>query len=183
VLQASLLAEVAWRGMTYTPNGVQETCMDKIADWMAGGGKRWLMLSGLPGNGKTTVMRATVTTFEYLQKTDEYGDHISVKQVTARQINAAAILQDNYKIYNNIAGQKFLAIDDMGVEPVEVVCYGNVDTPVVDLLLYRYQHLLSTIVSTNLTPADIRAKYGDRIADRFNEMFNVVVFSNQTFRK
>ena len=75
-----------------------------------------------------------------------------------------------------------LAIDDLGKEPTEVLDYGNVLSPVVDLMEYRYQHQLFTAVTTNLTPDEIRDKYGKRIADRFNEMLEVIVFEDISYR-
>jgi DNA replication protein DnaC len=41
---------------------------------------------------------------------------------------------------------------------------------------------LFTIITTNLTPAEIREKYGDRIADRMNEMMVKIIFNNPTYR-
>ena len=45
-----------------------------------------------------------------------------------------------------------LGIDDLGTEPSEVSDYGNVYTPVIDLLTKRYEEQLFTIITTNLTP-------------------------------
>jgi DNA replication protein DnaC len=42
---------------------------------------------------------------------------------------------------------------------------------------------LFTIITTNLTPSEIREKYGDRIADRMNEMMVKIIFNNDTYRK
>ena len=75
-----------------------------------------------------------------------------------------------------------LSIDDLGVEPSEVLDYGNVLSPVIELLSRRYNAQLFTIVTTNLTPKQIREHYGERIADRFNEMFERIVFENSTYR-
>jgi DNA replication protein DnaC len=75
-----------------------------------------------------------------------------------------------------------LAIDDLGIEPVEVMDYGNLLCPLVDLLTKRYDLQLFTLVTTNLTPAEIRARYGDRIADRLNEMMLKIVFTNESYR-
>lgn len=48
--------------------------------------------------------------------------------------------------------------------------YGNVLSPMVDLLTKRYDLQLFTIVTTNLTPQEIRTNYGDRIADRLDDI-------------
>ena len=75
-----------------------------------------------------------------------------------------------------------LGIDDLGTEPQEVMDFGNVVTPVIDLLTKRYDEQLFTIITTNLTPKQIRKHYGDRIADRLNEMVEKIVFNNGTYR-
>ena len=75
-----------------------------------------------------------------------------------------------------------LAIEDMGREPAEILEFGNTASPVIDLLEYRYDNQLFTFITTNLTPAQIREKYGNRIADRFNEMMETIVFKNGTYR-
>lgn len=75
-----------------------------------------------------------------------------------------------------------LGIDDLGTEPSEVLDYGNIYTPVIDLLTKRYEEQLFTIITINLTPQQIRGHYGDRIADRLNEMVKKIVFNNCTYR-
>ena len=75
-----------------------------------------------------------------------------------------------------------LGIDDLGTEPSEVLDYGNIYTPVIDLLTKRYEEQLFTIITTNLTPQQIRGHYDDRIADRLNEMIKKIVFNNCTYR-
>lgn len=59
---------------------------------------------------------------------------------------------------------------------------GNVVGPIVELLTKRYDEQLFTIMTTNLTPEGIRKRYGDRIADRLNEMTIVIPFKNPTYR-
>ena len=76
-----------------------------------------------------------------------------------------------------------LCIDDVGLEPTEVLDYGNAINPVIEILEQRYQRQLFTFITTNLTPKQIREKYGDRIADRFNEMMKCIVYKNPTFRQ
>ena len=56
-------------------------------------------------------------------------------------------------------------------------------SPITELLEYRYNQRLTTIVTTNLEPSEIREKYGDRIADRFNEMFALVSYTGVSYRR
>jgi len=60
--------------------------------------------------------------------------------------------------------------------------YGNRVTPVIDLLSSRYDRMMFTVVTTNLTPKQIRSTYGDRIADRFNEMMLIIPYESPSFR-
>jgi DNA replication protein DnaC len=85
----------------------------------------------------------------------------------------------------------YLGIDDMGKEPKEVLDYGNVCNPVIDLIEYRYDKQLTTFITTNLPPKSdsekkivgIDTHYGVRIADRFNEMIEKIVFNDGSYRR
>ena len=89
----------------------------------------------------------------------------------------------DYDDLQELRSEELLAIDDLGKEPTEVLDYGNVLNPVIDILEYRYNRQLFTVVTTNLTPKEIREKYGARIADRFNEMLHVIRFQDISYRK
>jgi DNA replication protein DnaC len=93
------------------------------------------------------------------------------------------MMKADYQAWEKLCQVDMLAIDDLGIEPVEVMDFGNVLCPVVDLLTKRYDMQLFTIITTNLTPSEIREKYGDRIADRMNEMMVKIIFNNDTYRK
>ena len=95
----------------------------------------------------------------------------------------AKLVAINPQEFDAIRRTALLAIDDMGKEPAEVLDYGNAYNPVIELMEYRYNEQLFTIISTNLTPKQVREKYGNRIADRFNEMMNVIAFTHETYRK
>ena len=95
------------------------------------------------------------------------------------------ILPEEYKDRKRFAelrSERLLAIDDLGKEAAEVLDFGNALSPVIDLLEYRYQHQLFTAITTNLTNEEITKKYGKRIADRFNEMLEVIIFQDITYR-
>ena len=79
-------------------------------------------------------------------------------------------------------GKLQLGIDDIGTEPAEVQDYGNFIYPIKELLAMRYDAQLFTVFTTNLEPKEIRQRYGDRIADRLNEMMTKVVYRNPTYR-
>lgn len=109
-----------------------------------------------------------------------YGACYGLTIVDALQI--AQLCKTNHTKYLELVQDDMLAIDDLGTEPVEVMDYGNIITPIIDLLTKRYEAQLFTIVTTNLDPKDIRKRYGDRIADRLNEMMEKIVYRNPTYR-
>ena len=90
--------------------------------------------------------------------------------------------RDRHQEWRTLSRRNMLAIDDLGTEPVEIQDYGNHLSPVIDLLYKRYDEQLFTIITTNLTPKEIRERYGERIADRLNEMAFRIVFDNDTYR-
>ena len=88
-----------------------------------------------------------------------------------------------YNEWRNLMRTPLLIVDDLGVEPREIMDYGNVFTPLVDLITLRYDEQLYTIFTTNLTPSQLEEKYGKRIVDRLNEMVETIVFENGTYRR
>ena len=94
----------------------------------------------------------------------------------------ARLCKSDFREWENLCSLPMLAVDDLGIEPLEIQDYGNILSPMVDLLTRRYDRQFFTMLTTNLTPQEIRAKYGDRIADRLNEMMVKIVFGNPTYR-
>ena len=150
-----------------------------------------LMFCGTVGNGKTTMMKAfrdcanyldTCHHFEFLDNPD-YGYRFrpEMRIVDVRDIVQAA--KNDYSQFERIKKIQMLGIDDLGKEPAEILDYGNLLSPVIELIEYRYEQQMFTIITTNLVGKEIRLKYGDRIADRFNEMLKVIVFRNRTYRQ
>ena len=100
-------------------------------------------------------------------------------------LHIAQLCKSNHTKYHlELAQNEMLAIDDLDTEPVEVMDYGNIITPVINLLTKRYEAHLFTIVTTNLYPKEIHKRYGDRIADRLNVSFPVTMqrFIIQSFQ-
>ena len=146
-----------------------------------------IMCCGTCGNGKTTLLYAFRRLVNYLRPLRHFdflsdGIHrydATVGIYTAKEI--CAISRNDEKI-EAIKNRTMVAIDDLGSEPLENVNYGNVTTPVTDIIEHRYNRQLFTFITTNLIPSEIRGKYGARIADRFNEMLHVITFKDITYR-
>lgn len=180
-----MMAEVESRGFAFILDANSYDHINAVARWATQKGKFGLLLSGSYGNGKSTLVRAlqSVTSYVFESKYPNAQPHekVALRMVNALHVSNVAKTDDD--AFERIATAPFLAIDDVGLEPAEVLNYGNVINPLVQLITYRYDNMLPTVITTNLTPAQIREHYGERIADRFVEFFDRIVFTNPSYRK
>jgi hypothetical protein len=75
-----------------------------------------------------------------------------------------------------------VCFDDLGTETSPSKAYGEEKNVLAEILMNRYESGMPynmTHVTTNLSAHDIGIKYGNRIRDRFREMFNVINFPNE----
>ena len=181
ILIGCLDAEVKYRHREPIHNDMTMEYINQASSWLLSTDKFGLLICGSPGNGKTTLMKAIIDAVNFADVHDENGKVCRVYIKDAKEITR--LCKTDYNEYKRCMMYDMLAIDDLGCEPTEVVDYGNIINPVIDLLSYRYNEQLFTIVTTNLQPQQIREKYGDRLADRFNEMMDRIIFRNSTYRK
>lgn len=180
-MKAAVMAEVERRQMKFAENEALDKQLSLMAEWLTTNDHRFcLLLCGKCGNGKSTLVKGFQNLLNLLGLRDEYGNSIGFAIVDAREI--AWMCRDRHQEWRTLSRRNMLAIDDLGTEPAEVLEYGNHLNPVIDLLYKRYDEQLFTIITTNLTPKEIRERYGERIADRLNEMAFRIVFDNETYR-
>lgn len=182
-IRGAFEAQVELRGGTVQYDEMTVRNLRLIAETLAGDSHKFgLLLAGTCGNGKTTAMRAVQSVVMLLNNTlySRRSDlRIGNRLLEAKEIAGLSDKDGQLTAYQTIP---LLFLDDLGREPTEVMRYGNVTSPITELLEYRYNQRLTTIVTTNLEPSEIREKYGDRIADRFNEMFVVVRYTGNSYR-
>ncbi|WP_235782336.1 hypothetical protein [Phocaeicola paurosaccharolyticus] len=181
-LKTAVQAEVQHRHREFITNEAFEKQLDCMAENLtSNNGKFGIALCGYCGNGKTTCVKALQQLINALQIHDSYDNSTyGLRIMTANEI--AWKNKNDFSSWERIKTIPLLAIDDLGTEPREILDYGNVLNPIVDLLTKRYDEQLFTIFTTNLTLVQIREKYGDRIADRLNEMMDIIEFTNPTYR-
>lgn len=181
-IRGAFEAQVELRGGTVEYDEMTTKNLRLVAETLAGDSHKFgLLLAGTCGNGKTTTMRAVQSVVQLLNNTYyRCGERIGNYLAEAKEIAGIPDKTGVLKIYQ---ATPLLFLDDLGREPTEVLKYGNVTSPITELLEYRYNQRLTTIVTTNLEPSEIRQKYGDRIADRFNEMFAVVSYTGASYRR
>lgn len=172
--------EVEYRHQAFKTGPLLQGYISRAAAFITEGKRFGLLICGVPGNGKTTLMRSVASLINVFNIKDSYGEQLFVRFISAKDIVRTA--KENYNSFKKLCEAPALAIDDFGEEPVEVLDYGNVLNPVIDLLSIRYDLQLLTLITTNTANDKIRENYGDRIADRFNEMMQVIIFYNPSYR-
>lgn len=180
-LRITMGYEVWKRASQYDGAEHSEARIQALAKALATTGRKTgILLCGMPGNGKTTMMRSAIDVINAADVKDRYGRDIAIKEYSAKEI--AMMNRESINEYRAVCNRPLLAIDDLGEEPAETMDYGNIQSPMVDLIEHRYSHRLFTMITTNLTPKNIKEHYGARVADRFDEMMNVIYFDNKSYR-
>lgn len=187
LLTAAYRGIVGERGQSLCADTDTVAHIDTAARWLAAPtGKPGLMLYGLYGNGKTTLMRAIARLIRLLYDSPVKSKRVEVVITDAKAIAEIGADEKRRGEYQRLKDVPFLIIDELGEEAPEVMVYGRVLTPVRDLLEERYRRQGLTIVATNLvnTPDNpqLSKHYGERVVDRFREMMEIIPFRNPSYR-
>jgi len=184
LLLAAYKAEVAYRRRTFIQTDGTTEAIGKLARLLtAATSKFGVMFCGTPGNGKTTLLHALRSAINYLYDRGAFPPDAVAKGMVLVAAKDLPEYAKEYRAFHDLMRKPMLAVDDVGREPSEVLNYGNALTPVTDLIEYRYNAQLFTLLTTNLKASEISERYGRRIADRFNEMLEVIIFRDETFRR
>ena len=76
-----------------------------------------------------------------------------------------------------------MLLDDLGCEPESCMIYGVHHLPITDIIYERYRYQRTTIITTNLTDAELARRYGPRVTDRLEESFVFIAYTNPSYRK
>jgi DNA replication protein DnaC len=151
------------------------------------GGKPWLLLMGNVGTGKTVLLRSLWRYFRAIGRENERfhdrvlgcGDFIHGVLLDS----AVRIARYNEGSVRAAIHAGALLIDDLGVEPCEVKVYGSASSPTTEVLCERYERRNPTVISTNLSVAEIGERYGERLSDRIQEVSDRIAFNFKSFRQ
>lgn len=180
------------------------SAIQSTAAWLTDTRRRpWLILGGGLGTGKTTMIRAINRLAKRAQEVCRHGAesaswrgdselsrqyraaihrHRAPAMCTALALANWASNQDEAQIYERAIVEPFLAIDDLGTEPLAIKVFGTEKLPLADLLAARYDKIAPTLITTNLGPAGIFDRYGARIFDRIQEIADTIGFEGASFR-
>lgn len=183
LINGAVKAVVELNRKTFRESEAYRDQIRKAARWLTDpDGKIGLFLGGLCGNGKTTLANAIKLIIE---KVSEESDGVNrgkkVAIISAKTICSLAVSKERTN-YARLFDEEILIIDDLGTEPLEVVDYGSVINPVTDILFHRYDRQLMTIITSNKEAPEIKTIYGERIYDRFKEMLEPIIFTNESYR-
>lgn len=160
------------------------------AEWLADPCSKFgFMMTGLYGNGKTTLLLAMCNLINYLFDSVCSNERRSIRILKAKDIARWAIDRVKRDSYESLYYEDMLAIDEVGEEPAELISFGMVYTPIRDLLEERYARQKLTIITTNLVENkkkdihQIRDHYGERVVDRIREMMKILPFHNSSYRE
>lgn len=148
-----------------------------------------LWLYGTIGTGKSTILKILRAydfqrnyAAENMRSTGGFG--IVSASMVANQYAIKGLEGINLYGYNTPSSPIVWAFDEVGREPCPAKYYGTESNVMQFLFQTRYdlRHTALTHVSTNLDINEITRQYGDYIADRVNEMFNVIELAGASRR-
>lgn len=187
-LYAAMKAVVEYRGGTFRCDESTRSHILQTARWLTNPDDTpGLLLCGLCGNGKTTLAKAIAHIIAFLTEREcGYSNRKRMPLYTAKNIcrmcAASEKFKEQYDQYEQLFREPMMIIDDLGEEPREVMVYGMIHTPIIDIISERYASQLMTVITTNLEVDALKEKYGERIYDRFREMLTSIVFENDSYR-
>lgn len=153
-----------------------------VRAFMADQARSLLVLAGPTGCGKTVAACLAL----------DLGLVLEVQGPFVRPTNAGEFLKaiDLLRIdtfdsepWENLGKEPVLVIDDLGTEPLDEKGWGL--SKIAALLDDRYDGCRKTVITTNLTGDQFKARYrdGGRLADRLREAGSYIQFSGQSLRR
>ena len=193
-------SEVRSTAIAYRADTVTADRLHLIAKWLTNPDcKNSLILCGGIGSGKSTTLRSIARAIDLIRKAAKERKAIDKPAFHAEFSNKDVLtIHDRLQVIKPLtvfsssacarraeecAKVEFLGIDDFGCESTVVMDYGTRTTPLINLLYYRYDCKLPTVITTNLDLVDVEKKYDKRLADRMHEDYDILAFPNPSYRQ
>lgn len=146
------------------------------------------MLCGSIGTGKSTIMQI-LNRYSYFTSGRNAGDY----PIGGFRIESASYVANSFsmkgkdalELYTyNSGNPRTICFDELGREPCPTKYFGTEMNVMQYIFQCRYElrHEALTHVTTNLNAKEIQCRYGAYIADRINEMFNVIEINGSSRR-
>ena len=179
ILTAAYKAQVENRHCQFLEDDDIIRAIEFTASWLTLENKKpGLYFTGFCGTGKTTMIKAIKMVVDWYYSKTRFRPMAIIKAT-----DLASMALNNYHEFKLLAKRTILAIDDLGQEPAVLSSYANIMKPCIEILSERYDAQLTTFISSNLAPENIKEYYDERLSDRFREMMEIIPFESKTFRK
>lgn len=147
---------------------VEPTVAEQITDWLGAATEgNGLLIIGEVGTGKSHLSAAVLRLMVERQMVSLFAPVPSLLDDVRRSFNARDSADDPFA---EVMSAPVVVLDDIGTEQVTPWVLERLFV----LVNHRYNHLLTTIVTSNLEPDVLAARVGDRIVSRLAEMCTVV---------
>ncbi|NLG02384.1 MAG: hypothetical protein GX567_00890 [Clostridia bacterium] len=172
-------------------NGVMYFAGDPQCEWSLNKG---LYICGKIGVGKTTFFKILNT----LNKAVGSGSDNSFRKYTSTEL-ADGFEKKGFEYFENLGyinsfgysvngvAPTHLLLDDLGQSSNIVNHFGTTTNIVSEFIQRRYNVFIDryklTHISTNIEPSEIKEAYGEFIASRMREMFNIIIYPGIDRRK
>lgn len=173
-----------WNAVSYPgPRNAIEVAWD----WLQGDNKRWLILEGNYGAGKTGLavlvykaivdrMIEKVGTYQFIRTSPRPAQFWFVPDLCQAQKDTYG--KDVIRPVTLAERAIFLVLDDVGAERYTE---DNVNI-VAQLIQHRYTHNLRTVLTTNLKAAAMKDDFGPRVFDRLRDNATIISFEGGSMR-
>jgi DNA replication protein DnaC len=141
---------------------------DEVADWLANNEGRGLFCYGDKGLGKTMLCYRCIPPIIYA--------------VCNRVMFCYENAQEMNDKLDEVLTKKLVYIDDIGTEGM-VVRYGEKRMALPEIVDNAEKKGNLLILTSNLSGAEVKQKYGERTFDRLKAITKHVIFTGKSFRK
>jgi len=142
-----------------------------------------ILLSGPVGVGKSLLLKAFSNTLKRFNRAYKF---VACQDVVLEYENTGqiAMYMGNEGGYSGKPAK--VCFDELGRETIPALHYGNRRNVIQHILAYRYNQWqnqgLITHATTNASPRELVTLYGEHIADRIREMFNLITLQGESRR-
>lgn len=166
--------------------GVPKTCLSLYAaafnyaehfkETKVGG--KGLIFAGAAGRMKTTL---AVAVMQRVMKDGGTAYFISMPELLDRLFTMAknGDPEERQRFESKIRTTQLLVLDDFGAEYPSGWVLNKVDA----VVSHRYNYLLPTILTTNMTPEEMKGHYVARVVDRLRSAYDMVIAEGGSLRE
>jgi DNA replication protein DnaC len=169
--------QVAVRGKSLIQDVQTRIALCSVSIWFFTMQREGLLLYGLYGNGKTTMLNCIKQIF----LKDRFSDRILMITPDMLIRDMIACNSDSL-LYRRCYEVEVLLVDELGSEETTCMIWGNKCTPMHDILVYRYDHRAITVLASNCDDIELEKQYGLRVMDRINESYTRVSYTQESYR-